>query len=76
MLVTGAVMQPLSESFHNSNIGFAFTFINVAMWFAIFIIGILMNRFSIKLLLISATAIGIISSLIKTLTQSMLNLKI
>lgn len=69
-------MQPLSEYFHNSNIGFAFTFINVAMWFAILIIGILMNRFSIKLLLIAATAIGIISSLITTLTPSMLTLKI
>ncbi|MBK2243410.1 MFS transporter TsgA [Francisella tularensis] len=76
VLVTGAVMQPLSEYFHNSNIGFAFTFINVAMWFAILIIGILMNRFSIKLLLIAATAIGIISSLITTLTPSMLTLKI
>ncbi|MWY25161.1 MFS transporter TsgA [Francisella tularensis] len=76
VLVTGAVMQPLSEYFHNSNIGFAFTFINVAMWFAILIIGILINRFSIKLLLIAATAIGIISSLITTLTPSMLTLKI
>ncbi|MDE5002671.1 transporter, partial [Francisella tularensis subsp. holarctica] len=51
VLVTGAVMHPLSEYFHNSNIGFAFTFINVAMCFAILIIGILMNRLSIKLLL-------------------------
>ncbi|MDE4949171.1 MFS transporter TsgA, partial [Francisella tularensis subsp. holarctica] len=50
--------------------------INVAMWFAILIIGILMYRLSIKLLLIAATAIGIISSLFTTLTPSMLTLKI
>ncbi|MDE5007375.1 transporter, partial [Francisella tularensis subsp. holarctica] len=37
VLVTGAVMQPLSEYFHISNIGFAFTFITVALWFAILI---------------------------------------
>ncbi|WP_082343481.1 MFS transporter TsgA [Francisella persica] len=76
VLVTGAVMQPLSKYFHNSNIGFAFTFINVAMWFAILIIGILMNRFSIKLLLIAAVAIGIVSSLITTIIPSMFTLKI
>ncbi|ALB01409.1 transporter [Francisella persica ATCC VR-331] len=69
-------MQPLSKYFHNSNIGFAFTFINVAMWFAILIIGILMNRFSIKLLLIAAVAIGIVSSLITTIIPSMFTLKI
>ncbi|MDE4988684.1 MFS transporter TsgA, partial [Francisella tularensis subsp. holarctica] len=69
-------MQTLSEYFHNIIIGFSFTFINVAMWFAILIIGILMNRFYIKLLLIAATAIGIISSLITTITPSMLTLKI
>ncbi len=33
ILITGPVMKPLSEYFHDSNIGFAFTFINVAMWF-------------------------------------------
>ncbi|MFV9984511.1 MAG: MFS transporter TsgA [Francisella endosymbiont of Hyalomma asiaticum] len=76
VLVTGAVMQPLLEYFHNSNIGFAFTFINVAMWFTILIIGILMNRFSIKLLLIAAVAIGIVSSLITTIIPSMFTLKI
>ena len=76
VLVTGAVMQPLSEYFHNSNIGFAFTFINVAMWFTILIIGILMNRFSIKLLLIAAVAIGIVSSLITTIIPSMFTLKV
>ncbi|AFJ43378.1 transporter [Francisella orientalis] len=69
-------MKPLSEYFNNSNIGFAFTFINVAMWFAIFIIGILMNRFSIKLLLIAAVAIGVISSLITAIVPSMFTLKI
>ncbi|APC91184.1 MULTISPECIES: MFS transporter TsgA [Francisella] len=76
VLVTGAVMQPLSEYFHNSNIGFAFTFINVAMWFAILVIGILMNRFSIKLLLIAAVVIGIIPSLITSIIPSMFTLKI
>ncbi|WP_407877387.1 MFS transporter TsgA [Francisella sciaenopsi] len=76
VLVTGAVMKPLSEYFNNSNIGFAFTFINVAMWFAILIIGILMNRFSIKLLLIAAVAIGVISSLITAIVPSMFTLKI
>ena len=76
ILVTGAVMQPLLEYFHNSNVGFAFTFINVAMWFTILIIGILMNRFSIKLLLIAAVAIGIVSSLITTIILSMFTLKI
>ncbi|MEY8768632.1 MFS transporter TsgA [Francisella philomiragia] len=76
VLVTGAVMKPLSEYFNNSNIGFAFTFINVAMWFAILIIGILMNRFSIKLLLVAAVAIGVISSLITATVPSMFTLKI
>ncbi|MFC4892062.1 MFS transporter TsgA [Pseudofrancisella aestuarii] len=76
ILVTGAVMKPLSEYFDNSNIGFAFTFINVAMWFAIFIIGFLMIRFSIKLLLIIAVIIGVLSSLITYISPSMFTLKI
>ncbi|QIV95822.1 TsgA-like MFS transporter [Allofrancisella inopinata] len=76
VLVTGAVMRPLSEYFDDSNIGFAFTFINVSMWFAILIIGFLMNRFSIKLLLLVAVAIGIISSLLTSIFPSMFTLKI
>ncbi|MGQ4002418.1 MFS transporter TsgA [Francisellaceae bacterium CB299] len=76
ILITGPVMKPLSEYFHDSNIGFAFTFINVAMWFAIFIIGFLMNRFAIKPLLIIAVIIGVASSLITFYYPSMLTLKI
>ena len=74
-MITGPVMKPLSEYFHDSNIGFAFTFINVAMWFAIFIIGFLMNRFAIKPLLIIAVIIGVASSLITFYYPSMLDRK-
>lgn len=76
VLVTGSVMQPLSKYFHDSDIGFAFTFINVAMWFAILVIGFLMTKFSIKLLLIAAVAIGVISSSITSIDPSMFTLKI
>lgn len=76
VLVTGAVMQPLSVYFNDSNIGFAFTYINVAMWFAILFIGLLMNKFAIKNLLIIAVIIGVASALIATISPSMLTLKI
>ena len=76
VLVTGAVMKPLSEYFNDANIGFAFTFINVAMWTGIFLIGFLMNRFSIKILLIIAVIIGVASSIITFFYPSMLTLKI
>ncbi len=76
ILITGPLMKPLSEYFNNSNIGFAFTFINFAMWFAIFIIGFLMNKFAIKPLLIIAVLIGILSSLITYYYPCMLTLKI
>ncbi|ASG69018.1 MFS transporter TsgA [Francisella halioticida] len=76
VLVTGSVMQPLSKYFHDSDIGFAFTFINVAMWLSILVIGFLMTNFSIKLLLIAAVVIGVISSLITNIHPSMFTLKI
>lgn len=76
ILVTGAVMKPLSDFFHNSDIGFAFTFINISMWLAIFVIGFLMNRFSIKTLLFSAVVIGVLSAFLCFLYPSMLTLKI
>ncbi|AJC49541.1 transporter [Allofrancisella guangzhouensis] len=69
-------MRPLSEYFGDSNIGFAFTFINVAMWFSILIIGFLMNKFSIKLLLMVAVTIGVISSLFTSVFPSIFTLKI
>ncbi|AIT10070.1 transporter [Candidatus Francisella endociliophora] len=69
-------MQPLSEYFGDANIGFAFTFINVAMWFAILFIGLLMNKFSIKKLLIVAVIVGIASALITNISPSILTLKI
>lgn len=76
ILVTGPMMIPLSKYFNDSNIGFAFTFINVAMWFAIFLIGFLMNRFAIKPLLIIAVIIGVVSSLITYYYPSIVTLKI
>lgn len=76
VLVTGAVMKPLSIYFDDANIGFAFTFINVAMWFGIFLIGFLMSKFSIKTLLIMAVVIGVASSLIIFYYPSMFTLKI
>ena len=76
VLVTGAVMKPLSVYFNDANIGFAFTFINVSMWFGIFLIGFLMNKFSIKILLKIAVTIGLASSLVTYFYPSMLTLKI
>jgi TsgA-like MFS transporter len=76
VLVTGAVMKPLSVYFNDANIGFAFTFINVSMWFGIFLIGFLMNKFSIKILLKIAVTIGGASSLVTYFYPSMLTLKI
>jgi TsgA-like MFS transporter len=76
VLVTGAVMKPLSVYFNDANIGFAFTFINVSMWFGIFLIGFLMNKFSIKILLKTAVIIGVASSLVTFFYPSMLTLKI
>ncbi len=78
VLITGALMVPISQYFNVKiqSIGFAFTFVNVSMWFAIFIIGMLMARYSLKKLLIVTITIGILASLLACLSPSMTTFKI
>ncbi|MFT4694771.1 MAG: TsgA-like MFS transporter [Francisella sp.] len=78
VIVTGTVMLPISNYFHIpiDAVGFAFTYVNVAMWLAIFVTGYLMSRFSIKKILLIASALGILASIYTNIYPSFRTLKL
>ena len=76
IVIIGPLLTPIAKYFHNNNIGFAFTYVNVSMWFAFLVAGTLMRRFSIKSLLIIAIVICLLAAVISDISPSLATFKI
>lgn len=78
VIVTGSVMVPIANYFNMeiADIGFAFTYVNISMWFAILATGFLMSKFSIKKILLIASALGIAISVATYMHPSFATLKL
>ena len=78
VIVTGTVMLPISKYFNIpiDAVGFAFTYVNVSMWLAILVTGYLMTKFSIKKILLIASALGVLASIYTNIFPSLSTLKL